>query len=110
MTDDSKVESIEHAPDGVKSYYAQKRAQQRLKRENNRLYAIEFLKRHKVPFVALNHGYMLRITETDEVIDFYPTTGLWQTKSETRRGIFNLWKYVRDKLPKEDVDGCGNAG
>lgn len=105
MTDDSKVESMKHAPNGAKSYYAQKRAQQRIKRESNRLYATEFLKRHKVPFVSLNQGYMLRITVPDEVIDFYPTTGLWQTKSETRRGIFNLWKYVRDKLRKGDKGG-----
>lgn len=105
MTDDSKVESMKYAPDGVKSYYAQKRAQQSLKRESNRLYATEFLKQHKVPFVSLNHGYMLRITMPDEVIDFYPTTGLWKTKAETRRGIFNLWKHVRDKLCKGDTDG-----
>ena len=105
MTDDSKVESIEYAPDGVKSYYAQKRAQQSLKRENNRLYATEFLKRHKVPFVSLNQGYMLRITVPDEVIDFYPTTGLWQTKAETRRGVFNLWKHMRGKLCKGDKGG-----
>ena len=105
MTDDSKVESMEYAPDGVKSYYAQKRAQQRIKRESNRLYATEFLKRHKVPFVSLNQGYMLRITVPDEVIDFYPTTGLWQTKAETRRGIFNLWKHVRGKLCKGDKGG-----
>lgn len=105
MTDDSKVESMKYAPDGVKSYYAQKRAQQRIKRESNRLYATEFLKRHKVPFVSLNQGYMLRITVPDEVIDFYPTTGLWQTKSETRRGIFNLWKHVRGKLCRGDKGG-----
>ena len=106
MTDDSKVESVEYAPDGVKSYYAQKRAQQRIKRESNRLYATEFLKCRQVPFVSLNHGYMLRITVPDEVIDFYPTTGLWKTKTETRRGVFNLWKYVRDKLCKGEADGC----
>lgn len=105
MTDDSKVESVEYAPDGVKSYYAQKRAQQRIKRESNRLYATEFLKCHQVPFVSLNHGYMLRITVPDEVIDFYPTTGLWKTKAETRRGIFNLWKHVRGKLGKGDKGG-----
>ena len=105
MTDDSKVESMEYAPDGVKSYYAQKRAQQRIKRESNRLYATEFLKRHKVPFVSLNQGYMLRITVPDEVIDFYPTTGLWQTKAETRRGVFNLWKHVRGKLCRGDKGG-----
>ena len=105
MTDDSKVESMEYAPDGVKSYYAQKRAQQRIKRESNRLYATEFLKRHKVPFVSLNQGYMLRITVPDEVIDFYPTTGLWQAKAETRRGVFNLWKHVRGKLCRGDKGG-----
>ena len=105
MTDDSKVESMEYAPDGVKSYYAQKRAQQRSKREANRLYAKEFLKRHEVPFTDLNQGYMLRITVSDEVIDFYPTTGLWQTKAETRRGVFNLWKHVRGKLCRGDKGG-----
>ena len=105
MTDDSKVESMEYAPDGVKSYYAQKRAQQRIKRESNRLYATEFLRHREVPFVVLNRGYMLRITVSDEVIDFYPTTGLWQTKSEKRRGIFNLWKHVRGKLCKGDKGG-----
>lgn len=106
MIDDPKVESVEYASDGVKSYYAQKRAQQRIKRESNRLYATEFLKCRQVPFVSLNHGYMLRITVPDEVIDFYPTTGLWKTKTETRRGVFNLWKYVRDKLRKGEADGC----
>ena len=40
-----------------------------------------------------------KVSIDDETIDFYPSTGLYILKDGTRgRGIFNLWKLVKDKL------------
>lgn len=85
--------------DDVYGFYAAKRKVQQEKRKANKEYALEFLQRKGIPYKELNAGVHLRITLTDFVVDFYPSTGLYILKDGTRgRGIFNLWKLVRDKL------------
>ena len=65
----------------------------------NREYSLGFLKRKNIPFVELNNGVHVRLVFDDETIDFYPSTGLYILKDGTRgRGIFNLWKLVKDRL------------
>ena len=97
------TEAIYVADGDLKSAFAARKKLQREKRENNRLYATAFLTRHQVPFRDLNQGYMLRIEIEDEVIDFYPTTGLWKSnKGIDKRGVFNLWKHIRARLQPYD--------
>lgn len=80
-------------------YFAEKRKVQSDKRKANKEYGLEFLKRKNIPFVDLNNGVHVRLVFDGETIDFYPSTGLYILKDGTRgRGIFNLWKLVRDKL------------
>ena len=80
-------------------HFSEQRKARSEKRKSNREYGLEFLKRKNIPFVELNNGVHVRLVFDDETIDFYPSTGLYILKDGTRgRGIFNLWKLVKDKL------------
>ena len=85
--------------DEIYLYFSEKRKVQSDKRKANKEYNLAFLKLKDVPFVDLNSGAHVRLVFDDETIDFYPSTGLYILKDGTRgRGIFNLWKLVKDKL------------
>ena len=85
--------------DEIYLYFSEKRKAQSDKRKANKEYNLAFLKSKDVPFVELNNGVHVRLVFDDETIDFYPSTGLYILKDGTRgRGIFNLWKLVKDKL------------
>lgn len=85
--------------DEIYEYFTEKRKVQSDKRKANKEYGLGFLKRKNIPFVDLNSGAHIRLVFGEETIDFYPSTGLYILKDGTRdRGIFNLWKLVRDKL------------
>ena len=80
-------------------HFSEQRKARSEKRKANKEYGLEFLKRKNIPFVELNNGVHVRLVFDDETIDFYPSTGLYILKDGTRgRGIFNLWKLVKDKL------------
>ena len=69
------------------------------KRKANKEYNLAFLKRKDIPFVDMNNGVHVRLVFDGETIDFYPSTGLYILKDGTKgRGIFSLWKLVKDKL------------
>ena len=81
----------------VVEFYKARKILQQEKKKQNLEYSTEFLTKHKIPFESFNNGIMLRVKVKGEVIEFYPSTGLWMLKSGLRgRGIFNLWKYIRD--------------
>ena len=85
--------------DEIYLHFSEKRKAQRDKRKANKEYNLAFLKSKDVPFVDLNDGVHVRVVLDGETIDFYPSTGLYILKDGTRgRGIFNLWKLVKDKL------------
>ena len=86
--------------ESLKDFNAAKRQMQRQKRKANLEYSTKFLERKGIPFKDLNNGVHLRVeAKGGAVIDFWPSTGLWILKDGTRnRGIFNLYKYIRDKL------------
>ena len=93
------MEDTKSSEGSVKDWYAAKRQMKQQKRKANAEYSTAFLIRKRIPFTSLNGGVMLRIDVKGLVIDFFPSTGLWLLKDGTRnRGIFNLWKSVRDKL------------
>lgn len=83
----------------LKEFNAAKRQMQKQKRKANLEYSTKFLQSRGIPFKTLNNGVHLRVEVKGAVIDFWPSTGLWILKDGTRnRGIFNLHKYIRDKL------------
>ena len=85
--------------DEIYLYFSEKRKARKEKLKSNREYSLEFLKRKNIPFVDLNNGAHVRLVFDGETTDFYPSSGLYILKDGTRgRGIFNLWKLVRDKL------------
>ena len=85
--------------DEIYLQFSEQRKARSEKRKANKEYGLEFLKRKNIPFVELNNGVHVRLVFDDETIDFYPSTGLYILKDGTRgRGIFNLWKLVKDKL------------
>lgn len=85
--------------DEIYLHFSEQREARKKKRKSNREYSLGFLKRKNIPFVELNNGVHVRLVFDDETIDFYPSTGLYILKDGTRgRGIFNLWKLVKDKL------------
>ena len=85
--------------DETYEYFTEQREARKKKRKSNREYSLGFLKRKNIPFVELNNGVHVRLVFGEETIDFYPSTGLYILKDGTRdRGIFNLWKLVKDRL------------
>ena len=85
--------------DEIYQYFTEQREARKKKRKSNREYGLGFLKRKNIPFVELNNGVHVRLVFDGETIDFYPSTGLYILKDGTRgRGIFNLWKLVKDRL------------
>ena len=77
----------------------EERKRKAAKRQHNREYSTAFLAKKKIEFTSLNGGVHLRITAKGQTIDFWPSTGLWVLKGGTRnRGIFKLYKYIRDEL------------
>lgn len=85
--------------DEIYLHFSEQREARKKKRKANKEYNLGFLKRKNIPFVELNNGVHVRLVFDDETIDFYPSTGLYILKDGTRgRGIFNLWKLVKDKL------------
>ena len=83
----------------IKQWYGAERQKKQQKRKENAAYSTQFLIKKKIPFTSLNGGVLLRVEVKGTVIDFFPSTGLWILKDGTRnRGIFNLYKYIRDTL------------
>lgn len=66
------------------------------KRHNNKKSSLKILSQKGIGFQEMNFGYHLRV---EEVIDFYPTTGLWMTldKSDRGRGVMDMIKFMRKK-------------
>ena len=80
-------------------HFSEQRKARSEKRKANKEYGLEFLKCRNIPFVDMNNGAHVRLVFDGETIDFYPSTGLYILKDGTRgRGIFTLWKLVKDKL------------
>lgn len=64
---------------------------------SNRESSAIVLRRHGVPFLSKNDGAHLIVGNPPEV-DFWPGTGLWITRDDTKqqgRGVFNLLRMLR---------------
>lgn len=69
------------------------------KKRANLAFSTGLLVHNKVPFIAHNGGIHLEIRLTDQVIDYWPSTGLWwiRTSRNKRRGIHKLINYLKGK-------------
>ena len=67
------------------------------KREHNRRYSTKLLSSRRYKFKVVNNGYHLIIEELkDNLIDFWPSTGLWKVRgtNKSNRGIKSLIEYL----------------
>ncbi len=64
----------------------------KLNRANNTVASTNLLLDSGIVFVSKNNGAHLIISAKNEIIDFWPSTGLWIVRSIKRkhRGVFNL--------------------
>jgi hypothetical protein len=79
--------------------WAEFRAYKQAKKRSNLAASTSLLKHNNVPFVMHNGGIHLEIRLTAEVIDYWPSTGLWWIRSSRnkRRGVHKLINYLKGK-------------
>lgn len=67
------------------------------KRRSNTAYSTNMLRENGIEFAVNNGGIHLVLTKADQVIDYWPSTGLWWIRgtSNKRRGIAKLIKYMK---------------
>ena len=78
------------------------RAYKREKRASNTQASVALLASQGVPFKMMNGHTHLLLQAGEELIDFWPSTGLWisrETKTK-QRGVFNLMKHIKKTLDK----------
>ena len=68
------------------------------KREQNRENSTDLLIQTGISFKEHNYGLHLVIQHNEDIIDFYPSTGLWiiRKKNYQRRGVKKLLKYLQE--------------
>lgn len=86
--------------DSMSDYWNDIRAARQEKRADNRAQSAELLRKAGVAFEAKNGGAHLIVTALGKTIDFWPGTGLWivRGQSRQRRGVKRL------------IDHCTPAG
>lgn len=79
---------------------------QKEKRANNTLSSTELLKSRNVKFESKNNGAHLIVTHGTKVVDFWPATGRFISRSSNKdaRGIYNLFKYIGAPVPKKESE------
>ncbi len=68
----------------------------KIKRERNTKSSTDVLMHKRISFVKRNNGAHLIIKHFDQLIDFWPATGLWKVRNTPKenRGVFKLLKYM----------------
>lgn len=84
-------------PDDMGDMWREVKALSKLKRARSRNKSPEHLIAAGIEFESKNDGAHLIIVVKSQVINFWPGTGLWMLKEETRRhgGVFPLIQYVK---------------
>lgn len=72
------------------------------RRRNNKEKSTHILQVNEVQFESKNGGSHLIVNCGDQLIDYWPGTGLWipRNSGERHRGVFNLLKYLGIEQPK----------
>lgn len=67
------------------------------KRRSNTAYSTNMLRESGIAFETHNGGIHLVLTKNDQVIDYWPSTGLWWIRGtrNKRRGIARLITYMK---------------
>lgn len=71
----------------------------REKRRSNTACSTRMLKDSGIEFVSHNGGIHLVLTKDHQLIDYWPSTGLWWIRgtSHKRRGVQRLIKYMKSR-------------
>lgn len=70
------------------------------KRQSNLEKSTEILRENGVLFKSFNHGYQLQINTKSGIVNFYPSTGLYNGVL-SGRGVFNLLKELGIEVNNE---------
>lgn len=67
------------------------------KRRSNTAHSTRMLQESGIEFASHNGGTHLTLTKHEQVIDYWPSTGLWWIRgtSNKRRGIAKLIKHMK---------------
>jgi len=74
--------------------YSAVREHSREKKLSNKEFSTQLLDKLGIDYESKNNGIHLKIFNDDEVIDFYPSTGLWMVGKAKKRGVMNMLKYM----------------
>jgi len=93
------TQATEDDDDDASSLWAAFREAKQKKRRSNLAYSTQQLVTAGIVYEAHNGGIHLVIHTRAEIIDFWPSTGLWWIRGtrNKRRGIVKLIKYVSGK-------------
>jgi hypothetical protein len=77
---------------------------QKNKRADNTLSSTELLKSRNVSFVSNNNDAHLIVTHGTKVVDFWPATGRFISRSSNKegRGVYKLLQYIGAPTPKKE--------
>lgn len=73
------------------------RAMKQEKRRSNLAHSTRLLETNGIPVTVHNGGIHLVLTKGDQIIDYWPSTGLWWIRgtSNKRRGVQRLLAYMK---------------
>lgn len=93
-----------HDDDDTGEYWRDVRSYRQDKRAANRRSSTRLLRDAGFVIEEKNAGAHLVVRHGDDVVDFWPGTGLWidrATPGERRRGVFSLVDHLKRKAPKQ---------
>lgn len=107
--EDSGETNVEPAPKAVQDDYTMgefwaevkpaMKAASVERRAKNRTSSAELLQANGISYTTNNGGVHLIITHAGQVVDFWPGTGRWRTRTTPvidHRGVFTLIQYLKE--------------
>jgi hypothetical protein len=78
------------------------------KKQRNKHGSTSLLESNNIKFDSKNNGVHLIIDGCDEIIDFYPSTGLWiiRSKQIKSRGVRKLINRIKNRSNKKGETPC----
>lgn len=96
------------ADDDIGAMWREHKAERQIKRAKNRDDSLRILREARAVFEVKNGGAHVIVTAADQMIDFWPGTGLWivRGKEKRRRGVASLLAFVASRCaaPPKPVD------
>jgi len=87
--------------------FAAMKAHSKLKKERNLAYSTNLLVESGIEFESKNNGVHLIVTSDLGLIDFWPSTGKFKVRSQTKygRGVKNLINLIKRKTTEQIIQG-----